>query len=860
MNGILGTQLGDFQLGAGATITFVGVFVTQFPCEVIYTSDPHLNVSQNVVELLFASDPNILVSQVTAEIIYTRDPAVQLSHDVIESLGSYSPKVRATSVIAEILYTPPLPKTRFTQIVSEVLYSPPLPKLRFTHVPVEILYQSVVPLDRYFTTRVNVSQTINRTLTTSPKVTSSIIVKQNIAGQTNKQIVSSNVHIATIQAFYQPSKRLSITSNIAITQSLVFPHGRDFHNSVISNVFIGTPLIGRSQNVRLSIFSVISITQTVGIVGAHYLIPVVSNVFVASIVDTLSAVRIAFVTSLLSVNHFVQFRNTVIRISIQSNLNTVSSSGGVSDNLMESVESDLLVHPIIVASNTFVRIPVTQSLTASFFVHIRNDTIYPSVFNYAHITQIINAYNPNRYVSSAIRVVQIITPHSTGIPISIVEPVFVTQFPNPNFNFQTVESDIIVYGDLPNVSVFFTIMPLKIYIPHYVNVTSDGQGGPAFRNISVEDDVTIDSYVRVNRIEIDYEHKIEISSIIIGGSAIRNIMVQDGVTISQTAISRNTIHDEIVKDHIVVHPIVVSILNDELPFSIFDKFYVDSRVEFEILDTKEVKDRIDVFQDISSRPDPNRQFIVSDITISQPFHFSPNRQSITDSISVFSRNRELSPIVLSRIHVDQHTNITRDRLVIQTLPINQTGYVTRIIQRRIDSRVTVSPKIHVNHEYIRTISQRLYIPETDYLFPVNFYPYPIVVPVAVGTILVTTIMSLQGQHGAIQLPPAQFGDSIEAIGKMEIKKSMDGTAYSYIQRTQRQKLVYKWRLGHLKMYEFQSFIKKNLNDLITIINWKGETWRVRIMTNPFDFTNQSMWKLDKEMSEVAVEFEGVRIG
>jgi hypothetical protein len=88
---------------------------------------------------------------------------------------------------------------------------------------------------------------------------------------------------------------------------------------------------------------------------------------------------------------------------------------------------------------------------------------------------------------------------------------------------------------------------------------------------------------------------------------------------------------------------------------------------------------------------------------------------------------------------------------------------------------------------------------------------------------------------------------------------MDGTAFSYVQGTDRRKLTYKWLLPHLKVYELRSFVRVSVSDLLMLENWKGETWAVKLTKNPFDFQNQGVWERDREFAEVEMTFEGLKI-
>jgi hypothetical protein len=206
---------------------------------------------------------------------------------------------------------------------------------------------------------------------------------------------------------------------------------------------------------------------------------------------------------------------------------------------------------------------------------------------------------------------------------------------------------------------------------------------------------------------------------------------------------------------------------------------------------------IEVHQDILARPDNNNQSITEHVTVAQNIRSSPNYQTIVQPIVVEQRIRQLFQSIRSEIVVDQTINQERSRLLIQHVPITQVLTANRIVNRTIRSDIAVTPTIRANHDYVRNLITHVPIAEGFYPIRVDFHDSPILVPVATGIIVSATLMSIRGQHGVIVLPAAQLGDSVQNIGKIEVRKSMDGTAFSYIQNTDRKRLTYKWLLAHI---------------------------------------------------------------
>lgn len=122
-----------------------------------------------------------------------------------------------------------------------------------------------------------------------------------------------------------------------------------------------------------------------------------------------------------------------------------------------------------------------------------------------------------------------------------------------------------------------------------------------------------------------------------------------------------------------------------------------------------------------------------------------------------------------------------------------------------------------------------------------------------------TQTSLSG-IGSILLPAAEVNDTTSVQGTVQIKKAITGKTYSYTKTSPDNvsKLKYTWRLGTKKALELQKFLIDNATHDIKIINWLGEVWQVKLLSNPFELTTQSLFAPEQELNIIEVEFQGTQ--
>lgn len=755
--------------------------------------------------------------------------------------------VRVTQEVIEVIETRN-PNARTTQFVVEAIETRN-PQARVTQTVIEILQLSRTPV------------------IANESVTSSIAVSDSIAHRL---------------AFVD----LSVTTDIAVASTAVglrqIPNKYTGILGIKASQFglmtLGTGLVQLTNTVDLAVTSEIIVDQTIDERNTNPRLTVSSPITVSQTIST-NRDRVISVASPITVAQTVFARNTIIRQTVINSI-TVAPITRVSGTINISVQHNISANQTIAVRNSVVRLSVTSSLNASqgevarntnnrqYIVsmgHIdstpqeRNTQPRFSVTTPVHATQLIQFFNPNFFQIDIIQVRPTIAFRNTNPRLTVRSNVAVTQTIRKSPNEQSVQSDVTVYGDLPLVNIKFYVSPLQYHMICFMTVTEGFVGGSSNREVSVQTDIEVDQSIRSNFITEPVTSLIHMEQTIAGGASRRTLKIRDDILITETLEQLNTVVSITVLDHMFVdHSMVVH--TQIVPITVIDNLIVEDSISTRTLSVQRLSNHIFVADKIGVRSSPNNQFVTQTIGVSQRLRSSPNYQAVQSDIAIASRTRQLDIDVFSRITVSQQINLNPSRLVIQKLPITQVVTANRVLNRSVISSINVDSKAYPGRIYVRNIVQHLIFPDSDYLLPVNFDPQPIVVPVVIGVILNAGIMTIRSQGKAIQLPPPQLGDGIEAVGTMEVRKSMDGTAFSYVQKTDRFKLTYRWKLSHLKTYELRAFVKESLSEMLTMVNWKGETWAVKITSNPFNFTNSGVWELDGEFAEVAMEFEGKKVG
>jgi hypothetical protein len=118
---------------------------------------------------------------------------------------------------------------------------------------------------------------------------------------------------------------------------------------------------------------------------------------------------------------------------------------------------------------------------------------------------------------------------------------------------------------------------------------------------------------------------------------------------------------------------------------------------------------------------------------------------------------------------------------------------------------------------------------------------------------------MQGFHSAISLPNPMFGDSEALNAKLDVKKAINGTTYTYKRRTTSKILRFNFEVDYKKAEEMREFTYNNSGKPIQLTTWEGHIWVGYLVTNPLVIKGISIAGSCSERRQFDFEFEGVRI-
>lgn len=102
------------------------------------------------------------------------------------------------------------------------------------------------------------------------------------------------------------------------------------------------------------------------------------------------------------------------------------------------------------------------------------------------------------------------------------------------------------------------------------------------------------------------------------------------------------------------------------------------------------------------------------------------------------------------------------------------------------------------------------------------------------------------------LPNPEFGDSEAILSKVQRKRAIDGTLYTYIKTTIRRKLLLEFNLTREKALELNAFLQAYQGETILLTDHNDITWSGKFTVNPFDFSGVGR----DEQQAIQLEFEG----
>jgi hypothetical protein len=151
--------------------------------------------------------------------------------------------------------------------------------------------------------------------------------------------------------------------------------------------------------------------------------------------------------------------------------------------------------------------------------------------------------------------------------------------------------------------------------------------------------------------------------------------------------------------------------------------------------------------------------------------------------------------------------------------------------------------------YKRSATDTLTINET------RFDPTEGVYIGGVRGVLVRDQFVLRTGSGDITLPRPEFGDSENTTNEFNLRYARTGQVYTTVRRRRlNRRLVYTFNLRRRQERELVQFLSASNDKFMYSVNWKGEEWKLKLLSNPIQSNN-----IGFDRVRVELEFEGIQL-
>lgn len=117
---------------------------------------------------------------------------------------------------------------------------------------------------------------------------------------------------------------------------------------------------------------------------------------------------------------------------------------------------------------------------------------------------------------------------------------------------------------------------------------------------------------------------------------------------------------------------------------------------------------------------------------------------------------------------------------------------------------------------------------------------------------------LEGVSRSVVLPNPLFGDTEANGDALSVFRTQTNRRVVTVKRQDARTLAYQFAVTRQKAIELREFIRTEIDNRITLRNWKGEIWYGNIINNPFTLTATGRWGPCTERVEVELELKAVR--
>lgn len=169
--------------------------------------------------------------------------------------------------------------------------------------------------------------------------------------------------------------------------------------------------------------------------------------------------------------------------------------------------------------------------------------------------------------------------------------------------------------------------------------------------------------------------------------------------------------------------------------------------------------------------------------------------------------------------------------------------------RRGQDTLTFNESITNSRTYVRSASDTITFQET------KFDPLEGIYVGGVIGLKVTTTFVIQTSAGTITLPRPEYGDSENTTNEFNLRYARTGQVYTTVRRRRlNRRLVYTFNLSRRKERELVQVLSVSNSKFMNIYNWKGEQWKVKLLSNPIQSNN-----IGFDRFRVELEFEGIQL-
>lgn len=693
-----------------------------------------------------------------------------------------------------------------------------------------------------------------------------------------------------------------LPDDITLAQSVIANVERI--QTITSTVTVSTDILGGPSTESRLTGQFVEVLY-VGIPNVYYTAQIVEVLYKKSTALT--------VTSTITVSQTVTGRNNIIRQTISHSIGVVPATNIIGSGVIsnQTITSNITVTPQIIQSgdrnvrvtqsvsisptiqyrNTVVRITLTQAITAT---EGETPAVLPAIHEIVdnvNVGETIRSSPVVQTIAQSIVVTPTITGGSSDRDITVTQNITVGQSIAVGTNYETV---------LSNIGLTQSITPrsdkYRITLGDNIYLSTALYGGNSNRIITVTTIGWVSSYVnRVDRLPDIFSDTIQVFQTVRREDQTVEITVAQPIELTQRF---SQFPEQTVSDSITVSPHIAGDVND----GITDYIYVaqeiitrntNTRIKVQhnlvlnhsyivhgakqnvyktvesVLTLKDqvraggakiiVTDSITVDDTINAVLHAMRFTVRDTIAVSQWVHPNLNRQTISHSIGVTQRIKQLDWTIRQQISVRARPHIIKITPIVDNAPITDSLDARRVRTINFTDNMPITDIFQRQFSSARKFVD--YIPVGRDFYPIEDPLFGIyIVPALVTTFMGKTpsVYLFTPNAGQVILPPPEFGDADGNASTASIARTMTGGTYAYIKSSQRQTFKWAFVVGQLKALELRVWLIKALSETVEVTDWNGIKWIGKIMTNPFTLTFQGRWEGEVEKVLIDLEFQVVR--